>query len=115
MPAPRVSMRHVHEVWRLKWGGGLSARNIAHRCGMSRPPVAEDIRRAQGAGLSWPLPEARDEAALERRLVPARRAGQRPTPPLPDWATVPQERKRHGGTVCRLWQAYNAASPAGGP
>jgi hypothetical protein len=106
-------MRHVQEVWRLTGGCGLSERQIAHRCGMSRPTVAEYGRRAQGAGWSWPLPEALDEAALERRLFPARRAGQRPTPPLPDGAVVPQERQRQGVTLFLLWQADPAACPAG--
>jgi transposase len=114
MPAPRLSMRHVQEVLRLKWGCGLSERKIAHSCGISRPTVAEYVRRAQVAGLSWPLPEALDAAALERLLFPARRAGQLPTPPLPDWATVHQELKRKGVTLFLLWQEYKAAYPEGG-
>jgi transposase len=114
MPAPRLSMRHVQEVLRLKWGCGLSERKIAHRCGISRPTVAEYVRRAQVAGLSGPLPEALDAAALERLLFPARRAGQFPTPPLPDWATVHQELKRKGVTLFLLWQEYKAAYPEGG-
>ena len=114
MPAPRLSMRHVHEVLRLQWGCGLSERKIAHSGGISRPTVAEYVRRAQGAGLSWPLPEALDEAALERLLFPARRAGQPTTPPLPDWATVHQELKRKGVTLFLLWQEYKAVCPEGG-
>jgi len=32
--------------------------------------VAEYLRRAGAAGLSWPLPEELDEETLERRLFP---------------------------------------------
>ena len=53
MPAQRLAMRQVHEVLRLKWEQGLSDRKIAHSLGISRPTVAEYVRRAQAAGLSW--------------------------------------------------------------
>ena len=68
MPAQRLSMRHIREVLRLKWVGGLSDRKIAQSLRMSRPTVAEYVRRAQAAGLSWPLPTSLDDLALERRL-----------------------------------------------
>ena len=68
MPAQRLSMRQVREVLRLKWACGLSDRKIAQSLRVSRPTVAEYVRRAQAAGLSWPLPDALDETALERRL-----------------------------------------------
>ena len=68
MPAQRLSMRQVREVLRLKWAGGLSDRKIAHSLSVSRPTVAEYVRRAQAVGLSWPLPATLDEAALERLL-----------------------------------------------
>ena len=71
MPAQRLAMRQVHEVLRLKWEQGLSDRKIAHSLGISRPTVAEYVRRAQAAGLSWPLPAPYDEETLERLLFPA--------------------------------------------
>jgi DNA-binding transcriptional regulator LsrR (DeoR family) len=52
MPAQRLAMRQVHEVLRLKWGQGLSERKIAQSLGISRPAVAEYVRRAQAAGLA---------------------------------------------------------------
>jgi predicted AAA+ superfamily ATPase len=70
MPAQRLPMRHVIEVLRLKWGQGLSDRKIAQSLGISRPTVAEYVRRAQAARLAWPLPATRDETALERLLFP---------------------------------------------
>ena len=50
-------MRQVYEVLRLKWGQRLSDRKIDQSLGISRLAVAEYVRRAQAAGLSWPLRE----------------------------------------------------------
>ena len=64
-------MRKIREVLRLKWECQYSDRKAARSCGLSRPAVAEYVRRAQAAGLCWPLPDDLDEAALEGRLFPA--------------------------------------------
>jgi transposase len=113
MPAQRLAMRQIKEVLRLKWAGGLSDRQIAQSLSVSRPTVAEYVRRAQAAGLSWPLPETLDDTALERLLFPAA-----PAPPpgarlVPDWSTVHRELKRKGVTLFLLWQEYKAATPEG--
>ena len=54
MPAKRLSMRKIKEVLRLKWVNGLSNRQIARISGVARPTVAEYLRRAAEAGISWP-------------------------------------------------------------
>ena len=113
MPAQRLSMRQVRAVLRLKWACGLSDRKIAHSLRVSRPTVAEYVRRAQAAGLSWPLPDALDETALEQRLLATAAKTPVARRPTPDWATVHQERKRQGVTLVLLWQAYKANTPAG--
>jgi transposase len=106
-------MRHVKEVLRLKWGCGLSERKIAHSCGISRPTVADYVRRAQAAGLSWPLPEALEETTLNRLLFPARPVRPSATPLVPDWSVVHQELKRKGVTLFLLWEEYKATTPDG--
>src|SRR4029453_2831439 len=68
MPAQRLWMRQVREVLRLTWVFGLSEHKIAQRRRVSRPPGAEYVRRAQAAGLSWPLPDTLDDPALEGQL-----------------------------------------------
>ena len=55
MPAKRLSMRKITDVLRLCWGQGLSKRKAARSCGVSRPAVDEYLRRAEAAGLCWPL------------------------------------------------------------
>ena len=106
-------MRQVYEVLRLKWGQGLSERKIAQSLGISRPAVAEYVRRAQAAGLSWPLPATCDAGALERLLFPAAPARSPATHMVPDWAIVHHELKRKGVTLFLLWQEYKAATPDG--
>jgi transposase len=113
MPAQRLSMRHVKEVLRLKWGCGLSERKSAHSCGISRPTVADSVRRAQAAGLSWPLPEALEETTLDRLLFPARPGRPSPPPLGPDWSVVHQELQRQGVTLLLLWEEYKATTPDG--
>jgi len=113
MPAQRLSMRHVTEVLRLKWDQGLSDRKIAQSLGISRPTVAEYVRRAQAAGLSWPLSATLDETAVERLLFPPHRAIPIPPRPEPDWAAVHHELKRKGVTLFLLWQEYKSTTPEG--
>src|SRR5215211_8073589 len=68
MPAERTAMRHVREVLRLKFVGGVTIREIARRIGVASATVRTTIRRFQAAGLSWPLPAELTDAALEARL-----------------------------------------------
>jgi transposase len=113
MPRQRLSMRQIHEVLRLKWAAGLSERQIARSLGLSRPTVAAYVRRAQVAGLSWPLPAGLDAATLAQRLFPSSATSAPTTRLVPDWATVHHELKRKGVTLFLLWQEYKATTPDG--
>jgi transposase len=113
MPAERVSMRKIKEILRLKWSLGLSCRQIARSCALARSTVAEYLRRAEAAGLSWPLPPEWDDAKLEERLFPPAASIPADQRPLPDWADIHQEYKRQGVTLSLLWQEYKAQSPEG--
>ena len=70
MPAGRLSMRKISEILRLKYGHGLSNREVALSVSVSRSTVADYLLRAQAASVSWPLPEGLDEVGLERQLFP---------------------------------------------
>ncbi len=102
-------MRAIKEVIRLKWGQGLSNRKIAAACGISRPTVSEYLRRAEGAGISWLLPEILTEAQLEQQLFPAPPALPAEERGTPDWACVHRELKYKGVTQFLLWQEYRGA------
>ena len=54
-------MRKIREVVRLYFAAALSIRAIARTVGTSPSTVADYLRRAEGAGLSWPVPEAIDD------------------------------------------------------
>ncbi|MBM4324636.1 MAG: helix-turn-helix domain-containing protein [Deltaproteobacteria bacterium] len=67
----RLSIRKIKEVLRLHQKIGLSERQIAKSCDISRSTVKEYLHRAQRAGLSWPLPSDLDDAQLENLLFPS--------------------------------------------
>src|ERR1700744_5174279 len=71
MPAERTNMRDAREVLRLK-AASVSTHEIARRFGLARSTVRETLKRAQTAGLAWPLPEGMTDAALEAALYASR-------------------------------------------
>jgi transposase len=105
-------MRKIREVLRLAFDAGLGIRAIARSLKVSPSTVGDYLRRAELAGVAWPLPDGLDEAALERRLFPPPPASRQPRP-LPDWAWVHRERRRKGVTLALLWQEYKAVHPDG--
>jgi transposase len=113
MSAKRLSMRKAKEVLRLKWESGLSSRKIAKSCSIARATVAEYLRRAKDAGLSWPLPSGMDEAELDQRLFPSSPSAPSRSRPVPDWPKLHKELKRKGVTLFLLWQEYKEAYPKG--
>ena len=113
MPAKRLSMRKIKEVLRLKWGQGLSNRQIAQACGVARPTVGEYLRRADQAGLRWPLPATLSDTQLEQQLFPPPPNLPAETRGIPDWSVTQRELKGKGVTLFLLWQEYRAAHPDG--
>jgi transposase len=107
-------MRHVREVLRLKFVGGVPTREVARRIGIAPSTVRTTIRRFQAAGLSWPLPDEMTDAALEARLFPeaGTRQGHR-RQVEPDWASIHRELKRKHVTLSILWDEYIARHPEG--
>ncbi len=113
MPTERLTMRRIRDVLRLKFGQGLGERVIASSLGLGKGSVGSYVRRAQRAGLSWPLPEGLDDDSLELLLFPASSASPDPDRPIPDWAMIDRELRRPGVTRMLLWEEYRAAHPGG--
>ena len=113
MASKRLSMRKIHRVLRLFFEAGLSIRAIARSVQASPSTVGDYIRRANTAGLSWPLPEALDEPALEAQLFPVAPVEPGVERTIPDWARVHTERRRKGVTLALLWQEYKTEHPEG--
>src|SRR6202166_2042390 len=95
-------MRGAREIIRLK-SSSVSTHEIARRLGLARSTVRETLKRAEGAGLSWPLPEDMNDEALEAALYASRRSkrGHRRIEE-PDWACVHRELKRKHVTLLIL-------------
>ena len=105
-------MRKIREVLRLYFAAALSVRAIARNLHVSPSTVGDYVRRAEVAGLGWPVPESVDDAALERRLFPTPPSSGT-SRPLPAWSEVHQELRRKGVTLSLLWQEYKATHPEG--
>ena len=103
MPAPRIPMRHIKDVLRLRFHAGLSIRQIQTSTRLSVGGIQKLLKEAERLGIGWPLPPDVDDAELQRRLYPssaptvARRFEQ------PDWISAHQELKRKSMTKQLLW------------
>ena len=105
-------MRKIREALRLR-ADGLSGRRIALSLSLGRATVSDYLRRADVAGLSWPLPDHLGDGDLEHMLF-ARSAGNiRGSHPQPDLAHLHRELRRKGVTLSLLWEEYRAVHPDG--
>jgi transposase len=114
VPRPRLAMRKVRDILRLAWGQGLSRRQVGASLGIPFTTVADHLRRATEAGLSWPLPEGLDDVALEAALFHRDPAPPTESRPVPDWRYVHRELRRPGVTLMLLWFEYKEAHPDDG-
>lgn len=105
-------MRKIREVLRLHWGLGLSMRQSARSLSVACSSVSDLVQRAKAAGLGWPLPDALDEAELERALYRGNQGRPRRRPE-PDWAGLDIELRRKGVTLELLWIEYKREHPNG--
>lgn len=115
MARKAIHMRHVKDILRLKFQNQLSVREIANSCGLPTSTVGDYLRRAELAGLSWPLPENITDPELRERLMNAEPAAEQGgvTRPLPDWAVIHEQLRRKGMTLQLLWQEYQQVHPEG--
>ena len=94
MPARReLTMRQLRQMLRLAHEG-VSARAIGRMLGAARSTVQDNLKRAEAAGLAWPLGAEITDAVLEQRLFA--RAGVRRRIE-PDWSSLAREARRPGG------------------
>lgn len=112
MATKRLPMRKLRQILKLKYETGLAHRQIAKACSVGAATVSLYLQRAREAGLSWPLPDALDDAALEARLFdrPLVAGAARASP---DWSAMHQELKRPGVTLQLLWLEHLEIHPHG--
>ena len=113
MPAERLTMRKIREVFRLKFDCDISNRQIAKSCKIARSTVAEYLFRFQQAALSWPLPQNLDDNQLEQLLYPQLPALPARERPVPDWSYIHQQLRQKSVTLMLLWQEYKEQNPYG--
>jgi len=114
MPRERVPMRQIREILRLAWSCSQSRSAIAKCCGVGKTTVTDTLARAVAARLSWPLPPALSDDALENLLFPSRHS-----PPVrhrsePDWLALHHQLIADKDlTIMLLWQEYKSQQPNG--
>lgn len=108
-------MRKLKEVLRLRFELGLGQRQIARSCSIGQATVSGYLKRAQGAGVGWPLPEGWDDKQLEEVLFGlALRCIYEHRKPRPDWASIQEELQRHAHLTLQLvWEEYRQVHPEG--
>ena len=112
----RLPMRKIKEVLRLKYGCGLSAREIARSCGIARSTVADYLMKAQAAGLSWPAASRLADNQIEEGLFPAKPVPSSVKRPEPDYQHIYDELRTYRKfnlTLIQLWLEYKEKHPDG--
>ena len=109
----RLSMRKTREILRLKYELKLSNRKIARSCSISPETVGKVLRRAEKAGITWPLPEKADNARLEEFLFGKQTIFSGAKRPLPNMEYIHRELRRKGVTLRLLWEEYLSENPDG--
>ncbi len=90
MPTVPISMRKLKEILRLKYGVGLSHRQIGRSLAISPSVVSRYANRAAQLGIKqWPLPTGWDDTKLKHAFLQTQVKMKKHS--LPDWATVHRE------------------------
>jgi transposase len=104
-------MRRIREVLRLSAVVGDNISAIARGGSLSRSTVREYLDRAKAAAIDAAKAAGMTDEALEAALFPPPIEGRRP---LPDWAKLDEELRRHKHVTRELlWREYKAVHPEG--
>jgi transposase len=112
MSKEKMSMRKLHEVFRLRFEQGLSYEKIATSVCAGETTVRMYLKRAERAGITWPLPPEIDEEALEKKLYPPR-SPRKKTQDMLDFSSIHKELKKKGVTLQLLWEKFIGTFPEG--
>jgi transposase len=110
-------MRKLREVLRLRFELKLGYQQIGRSCSIGVSTVHNYLKRAEAAGVTWPLPEGWDEARVEAALFPRREptVGEKnPARTPPDFAAIHEQlRSSKYVTLQLLWEEYREGNPEG--
>lgn len=113
MAQERLTVRKIRELLRLKYESDLSNRAIAGACNVSNSTVGEYLRRAEAAGISWPLGELSEEELYEKLFGEPVPISEIQSKPMPDWEEVHKELHKKGVTLALVWMEYIEKHPDG--
>jgi len=115
LPRKRLSLRKLKEVLRLRFELGLGQKQIARSCAIGHGTVYAYLKRAQAAGVGWPLPKGWDDRQLEAALFgPTSRRRYENRKPPPDFARLQEELQRQPHLTLQLaWEEDRQAHPDG--
>ena len=106
-------MRKITEVLRLRYDLGFGYREIAKSCLIGLGTVADYLKRAEAAGLRWPLPDGMTEDKLNHLLF-GRAERVDPDRPAPDFGHIHEQLRTHKHlTLQLLWDEYRETQPDG--
>ena len=107
-------MRKIREALSLRLGREppVPIREVGEAIASSPSTVLDYVRRAEAAGLGWPLPEELSDDALESLLFPPLDPSRGPRR-APDFEAVHAELQRKHVTLDLLWREYRKASADG--
>ncbi|MGH9647420.1 MAG: IS21 family transposase [Bryobacteraceae bacterium] len=110
-------MRKLREVLRLRFELKLGYQQIGRSCSIGVSTVHKHLKRAEAAGVTWPLPEDWDEARVDAVVFPRREptiAEHNPARTPPDFAAIHEQlRSSQYVTLQLLWEEYRQAQPDG--
>jgi transposase len=110
-------MRKLQEVLRLRFELKLGYQQIGRSCAIAVSTVHKYLKRAEAAGVAWPLPEDWDEARVEAMVFPRREptiAEKNPVRTPLDFAAIHEQlRSSKYVTLQLLWEEYRQANPDG--
>jgi transposase len=110
-------MRKLREVLRLRFELKLGYQQIGRSCSIGVSTVHKYLKRAEAAGVTWPLPKDWDEARVEAMVFPRREpniAEHNPARTRPDFAAIHEQlRSSKYVTLQLLWEEYRQADPEG--
>ena len=103
---------NLKSILRLKYGVGLSHRQIGRSLAISPSVVSRYANRAAQLGIKqWPLPTGWDDKKLKHAFLQTRVKMKKHS--LPDWATVHRELRNKCVTLQLLWEEYCERNPGG--
>jgi transposase len=112
----RLTVRKIKEILRLVHACGLTNREIAQSCDVARSTVADYLKRAIAAGVSWPEAADLTEIELEERLFPNEHLASSVPRPPPDCEYIYSQLRTYRKfnlTLTQLWLEYKEKHPDG--